>query len=557
MTAAVGLDGPLGRIADAAAGDVDGDGDEDIALLTRDRGLRLLRNDTDTARRWINVRLVGEKVNRNGYGATVEMAVGGHYQRQTARDGWVHFGLGNLEGVDVVRVIWPNGVAQSVVRPKLDANLKIPEHVRISASCAMLWAHNGTRWELVNEILGVGPLGVPIEPGVYHTPDCTELTKIEARQLAAKDGFYELRITEELREITFADRMTLRVVDHPAGLEIVPNEMFAAPPFPEDKLFAVGDARAPRRAVDDRGTDVLPLILEHDRRFPTVPVTKYHGLARPHSLTLDLGDLSGAKQIMLYLDAWIYWPESSTVAAVAQDPRFEIMPLSLEVRDGQGKWQTAIESVGLPTSKGIVVPVDLSGRFLADDYHVRLKTNMCVYFDRVFAAVADEAQQCRIAELPVARADLRYRGFSRMTRDRLGFERFDYTDVGPYGPWSPPQGMFTRYGEVAPLLATVDEMFVIFGPGDELVLRFDGRKLPKLPAGWVRDFVFYANGWVKDGDLNTALSDRVGPLPFHGMSGYPYPADEHYPREPELRKYLRTYNTRPAAVTLRRLHEGH
>ena len=251
---------------------------------------------------------------------------------------------------------------------------------------------------------------------------------------------------------------------------------------------------------------------------------------------------------MLYLDGWIYWAESSTVMAVAQDPRFAFTPLSLEVRDRQGRWQTAIESVGLPTSKGMVIPVDLSGRFLCDDYHIRLATNMCVYFDRIFVCTDDQAHRCRVSELPVAEADLHYRGFSSMTRDPLGFERFDYHQLTPSGSWGSPEGMLTRYGQVTSLLGQADNRFVIFGPGDELVLRFDGRQLPDLAPGWVRDFVFYANGWVKDGDLNTALSDHIEPLPFHGMSGYPYPPSEHYPQAAELKKYRRTYNTRPGAT---------
>jgi hypothetical protein len=45
----------------------------------------------------------------------------------------------------------------------------------------------------------------------------------------------------------------------------------------------------------------------------------------------------------------------------------------------------------------------------------------------------------------------------------------------------------------------------------------------------------------------------VEPLPFHGMSGYPYGADEHYPDGPEHQRYLRTYNTRPAESTVGRL----
>jgi hypothetical protein len=307
-------------------------------------------------------------------------------------------------------------------------------------------------------------------------------------------------------------------------------------------------------AVDDRGKDVLPLVLERDGRFPTFGlVEQYDGLADPHALTLDLGDLSGAEEVVLFLDSWIYWSESSVGVAIWQDPRFEIAPLRLEVRNVRGEWETAIESVGLPTSKGLVVPVDLTGRFQCDDYHVRLSTNMRIYFDRIFVSTHDHATRCRMIELPVAQADLRYRGFSKMTRDEFGFERFDYDEVSPTGSWSPPAGFFTRYGDVTTLLERPDDMYVIFGPGDEVVLRFDATRVPDLPAGWLRDFIFYADGWVKDGDLNTKFSETVTPLPFHGMSGYPYPPTERYPDTPEHQRYLRTFNTRPSRCTVGRL----
>jgi hypothetical protein len=224
--------------------------------------------------------------------------------------------------------------------------------------------------------------------------------------------------------------------------------------------------------------------------------------------------------------------------------------LRLEVRDESGAWHTVIDSVGLPTSKGLVVPVDLTGRFLCRDYHVRLYTNMCVYFDRIFVSTHDQAARCRQTELPVARADLHYRGFSRMIRDEHGFERFNYAEVSLTGSWSPPEGMMTRYGEVAPLLAEPDDTYVIFGPGDELAMRFDAGGLPDLPRGWTRAFIFYANGWVKDGDLNTKFSETVEPLPFHGMGGYPYPTNQQYPRRSGLVEYRRRYNTRPAGSTV-------
>ena len=110
--------------------------------------------------------------------------------------------------------------------------------------------------------------------------------------------------------------------------------------------------------------------------------------------------------------------------------------------------------------------------------------------------------------------------------------------------WRDLTGYYTRFGEVTPLLHASDDRYVIFNAGDQLTLSFDATTLPPLPAGWQRDFIFYSNGWVKDGDINTAHSQTVEPLPFHAMSGYPYGPDEHYPSDPEQVKYLETYNTR-------------
>jgi hypothetical protein len=550
LSAAAGLDGIAGAIADFAAADLDGDGDLDLVLQTRDRGPVVLRNDGGSRHHWLDVRLTGKKVNGRGVGSTVEIVAGGHYQKQTVRGDVAHFGLGDLTNVSTVRVTWPNGAAQNLIQPSVDRRLDIEEYVRVSASCAFLWADGGHGFKLVNEILGIGPLGVPMTAKQFFPLDCTELTRIDADQLLAKNGHYELRLTEDLREVCFLDQAQLRVVDHPAELEIIPNEMFTSPPFPADKFFAVPEHRLPRSAVDDRGQDVLDLLRQRDARCPTFPLTAYDGLALPHSLTLDLGDLSGAKQILLHLDGWIYWPDSSVSWGMFQNPNLEIAPLKLEVRDPHGNWLAAIESVGLPTSKGSVVPVDLTGRFPANDWHVRLRTTLCIYFDRISVSTRDDAARCRITTLPAVHADLHYRGFARMTRDGLGYERFDYDVVSPTGAWNPPRGMLTRYGDVAPLLHEPDDRFATIAPGDELTMHFAAARLPALPAGWRRSFIFYANGWVKDGDLNTKFSETVEPLPFHGMSSYPYPANEHYPDDAEHREYLRTYQTRPSKPTV-------
>ena len=108
-------------------------------------------------------------------------------------------------------------------------------------------------------------------------------------------------------------------------------------------------------------------------------------------------------------------------------------------------------------------------------------------------------------------------------------------------------GDYTREGDVLDLLTHSDDMFVISRPGDELRISFDATRLPFLAAGWKRTFLLYANGFSKEMDINSASPDQVAPLPFHGMSRYPYKWPEHYPLTDERRKYIEEYNTR--AVT--------
>ena len=89
---------------------------------------------------------------------------------------------------------------------------------------------------------------------------------------------------------------------------------------------------------------------------------------------------------------------------------------------------------------------------------------------------------------------------------------------------------------------SLDDRLVIMGSGDELRLLFPASALPALKPAWTLDFLLLVDGWAKDGDANTAYSQSVTPLPFHGMSQYPYSAREHFP-DSEMQ---RTYTTRPA-----------
>src|SRR5205807_336081 len=145
-----------------------------------------------------------------------------------------------------------------------------------------LYTWNGERFEFVTDFMGGGEMGyleVPAvsEPGAvsnnakksarYNTPDPDEYIRIRGDQLREKDGRFELRVTNELEEALFVDRLQLLAVAHPVGTEIYPNEGMSDPPKPFE-LFVTKKAHPPLRAVDDKGNDVLDLISRMDRRWP-------------------------------------------------------------------------------------------------------------------------------------------------------------------------------------------------------------------------------------------------------------------------------------------------
>jgi len=161
---------------------------------------------------------------------------------------------------------------------------------------------------------------------------------------------------------------------------------------------------------------------------------------------------------------------------------------------------------------------------------LRIWTNLALYWDRIAVDLsAPPADASRLQAVPLNSAQLGFRGFSGFLRPKPGFpqpERFDYQRVHYNAPWDPLEGTYTRYGDVRAPLGLQDSQFAVFGSGDEVMLEFDEQPLQKVPDGWKRDYLLYLNGYVKDGDRNTSNAGKVEPLPFAGMSHYPYSAAE-------------------------------
>jgi Flp pilus assembly protein TadD len=503
---------------------------------------------------WLTVALEGVKSLKIPTGAQIEVKAGAFYQRQQYGTTPVTFALGDYEVIDTIRIIWPNGMIQNEMRVRTGKRIDIREAPRLSGSCPMIFTWTGRRFEFLTDVLGVAPLGASSGDGRYFPVDHDEYVSIPGRSLMPRQGQYQIHITEELNEVSYLDQVRLMALDHPVATEVFTNEKWKGPPYPEFRLFGVKQRVYPRAASDDQGRDVLAALLARDQVYVDGFPRDVAGVAPMHTLELDFGNAAPSNRAILVLTGWVDWADGSTFLKAAQEHRPLVSP-SLQVKDPAGHWKTVIEDMGMPSGKTKTIAVDLTGRFLSSSREIRILTNMCVYWDEIFLGEDSAAPEARITTLTTSGAQLHFRGFSRIHVDpqRKQPESFDYSPVSLVSNWNPTPGLYTRYGDVRELVQEADDRMVIMGSGDELQLAYEAAGLPPLPRGWTRDFLLLVDGWAKDADANTAFSQNVEPLPFHGMSSYPYPANESFPADKIHGAYRQAFNTRPALRLIRPL----
>lgn len=542
-----------------ATADFDGDGREDLAAVANDGSLTLLHNQTAGAGHSLRISLHGERNMKLAPMARVEVKAGASYQKRLYQGVPLLVGAGGRDLADTVRITWPNGLIQNEPRQAISGAQTYKEAQRLSGSCPMIFTWDGARFRFVTDVLGVAPLGASSGDGHYFPVDHDEYIQIPGDFLSPAGGRYEVRITEELHEVSYLDQVRLFALDHPRDLEVFTNDKWKSPPFPEFRLFGTRRRIRPVAAHDDDGKDVLPRLLRRDGTYPDGFARDLSGTAAPHALTLDFGGAAPDGHAVLVLNGWVDWADGSTFLAASQATRGAraggLLTPQLQVRDAAGRWKTVVEDMGMPSGKPKTIAVDLTGKLLSASREVRIVTSVCVYWDEIFLIEGDAAPESRLTPLDPQSADLHFRGFSTPTIDpaRTQPEAFDYARLLPVSSWNPTPGLYTRYGDVRDLVTSIDDRLLVMGSGDEVRLLFDAAALPPLPAGWTRDFLLLVDGWAKDADANTAFSQTVEPLPFHGMSSYPYPPSERYPDDPAHRAYRAEYLTRPALRLLRAL----
>jgi hypothetical protein len=565
LHADVDLDGALDEVAlpdalSAAIADLDGDGTPEVVAVLKDGKAVVRKAAIEKPGHWVAFDLRGRTAPAPpqwaapvGPGSRVEILSGGRWQLRVARGvsglsqqhtPLVHFGLGERSKVDIVRILWPDRVLQVELdfagdRPKI-----IREANRKPSSCPLLYVDTADGTRFVTDFLGVGGLGFFLAPGVYGKPDPDEVVWIGS--VDPEEGEYVLRVLDVLEEVTYLDEATLLVVDHPESVEVFPNERFSCiEPFPDFRLWEIEDRVLPVRARNHHGKDILGQVTAIDRNYPPVELDgRFEGYAKEHALVADFTGrvpaLKEGERLILQLDGWVEYGYSHSNFAAWQ-AGVALSPPRLDLREGDG-WRTAIPVAGYPAGLPRPMTLDVTGVVTPEHPVFRLVTNLEIFWDRVSLGVDRKGTKATVRRLAPHSAHLHELGYPReYSPDGAKPLLYDYALIDPSYPFRIMTGDYTRFGEVSPLLDKADDRYVIFGKGEEVTLRYEA---PAPAAAKRRTLMLHAAGWCKDMDAYTAHPETVGPLPFLGMSNYPYKEDERYPDDKAHRRYRAEWNTR-------------
>ena len=432
VTADVGLDKIVLKDPRAiVTADYDGDGATDLLITQYHGPAVLLRNEGGNQNHWLRINLTGLADNKSAIGTKVEVFSGGNRQKFeiAGSSGYLGqnslqltVGLGQARQADVVRMLWPTGVLQDEVDIAADREHKFMEIDRRGSSCPTLFVWDGQRYKLVADMIGAGVVGHWVGPAQRNIPRPIEYVKVAGNSIREKDGRLSFRFMEPLEEAVYLDQVELLAVDHPAGLDVFPNEYFASnPPYPPFKVVFSRDAHPPAAATDEHGHNLLPDLLAH-RYVGDFEVLPFAGFTKTHSLELDLGEPYRGGSLWLLMHGEIEYFSATGMYAADQAGLQPIAPY-VEALAANGKWTRVIDDMGFPAGGPRTMTADLTGRLPAGTRRIRISTNLQIYWDSILISRTPQDQSVRMTRVPLVRADLDFHGFPSEDRRRAARQR--------------------------------------------------------------------------------------------------------------------------------------
>ena len=431
-----------------AVADFDNDCDPDFIVDIEGAGLKFLRNDGGNANGVLKLRLYGNRSNASALGVKAELSGGGWHGLRTVQTLPIEIGVGKRKELDSLSIRWFDTRQDSTEVPVTCEPLGLFEMVMPTGSCPYLYTWNGQSNRFVTDILGAAPLGLPVAPGHFIEADPDELVWLgNAQNVLPRNGSYEVRLTEELREVLYLDYARLVVLDHPTGTEVHPtSKLMPGQPFPKHELLTLGQriplrhatafnalltpsatlspsgsqssiAAAPpsplngeRAGVRGEAAHDAPSPTTTEETDATAALTsidgqmvspahlrgpQYRGLAEPHSVILDFGPLASVSHPVLALTGWLRFGGGMANIAAAHNPDFPFPFPVLEAENEQG-WHAVDVTVGAPAGKTKTILVDLTGKLPPGTTRLRLTQAFEIHWDRI--ALFDGATPSYTAE---------------------------------------------------------------------------------------------------------------------------------------------------------------
>lgn len=374
------------------------------------------------------------------------------------------------------------------------------------SSCPFVYAWNGEEYDFITDFSSSGRLAASSKgtPRVYY-----DYVKLSNEQLKPESGFYQIQLTEEYDEISYVDELTLITIDHPSDYDVYTGFTM------DDKsdIYTVSKTLLPiESCVDESGQDCTSEVSTKDGIY----TEKADGVNKK-TFELDLGDLSeDVKLVITY--------------AKALDLDLDDETRSIQIKNSEGVWTdlyTHSELISSPNAPNTYV-LDLTGLLVYDNsVKLILPEGLIDYL----AVDTSPQQEVVVNAYSPDSANLHYHGYSEdISNDVVDYDYYSLASLRN----NEPTGYFTKYGDVNELLTSTDDMYVIMHDGDEISVEFQ-YNAPE--EGMTRDFLVYS--WYYYKPAKKFLDDyTVDPLPFVGMSTYPYPEGETYPQDEEHQAYL-------------------
>ena len=423
------------------------------------------------------------------------------------------FGSGGSANAEYLEILWTDGVSQTETDLKFGQLHQIEEIQRQLASCPVVFAWNGEKYEFITDILGVAALGLYAAAGETVPFRPFERFQFKDGTLKPRQGFYEIKIGEPMEEILYLDAASLWVYDIPQDVDMVLDERLNVySDTPTGKAIYFKESIEPKKVINLQGIDVSSETTKVDLIAPSPGKvdSRFIGLMdQEHGVVLEFGNVLPRENLVLVADGWMEYPYSQTVHSAIQ-AGVTYKPPSLEARDNTGTWYMVAEQFGYPAGMPRVMSLPIEG-LPENTEALRITSNMEIYWDRLRLVVSDPTVDVEPVVISPNSGSVKTARFSLRTTGPQRTPYYDYDQRSTYWDAKYAEGNYSATGNVLPLVEETDSSVAIIGSGEEVHLTF--KKSKDVEPGFKRIFVLDVRGWAKDMDLYTESGHMVEPIP--------------------------------------------